>query len=163
MSYRKPIFRIGEEVQIALWVSDDDPPAKIKWWKELEVPRVFKDSARASGVEIGPITWRELKPGEDNAGHPPKKIQGTNVRLLIAEAEVVAEFVIAQDIDKIPFTAELSPKDLELLRTVTRDAYHPTPLTDAQCDKVINALGPEVMEKTLRMAICAQPGNETKH
>ncbi|MCI0696597.1 hypothetical protein L0337_31920, partial [candidate division KSB1 bacterium] len=101
--------------------------------------------------------------GEDNAGHPPKKMQGTNVRLLSAEAEVVAEILITQDVGKMPFTAELSPKDLELLRKVTRDAYHPTKLTDAQADKVINALGPDVAEKTLTMAVHAMATNETKH
>ena len=56
------------------------------------------------------------------------------------------------------FNSLLEPGDLARLRTLTRwahRAHNPTdrPLTDFECDEVIDALGPEAAAETLRDAV----------
>ena len=148
MKHAKP--KIGDELEIGIWVSDDEPLGKILWWKSDEAPRRLHESAEMYGLRHGEITWHELKPGEGRAGHPPKTIKGTNVRLLVAEAKLVSE--ILAPLPK-SFLHDLGIKDLETLRTATRRAYHPTELTDEQCDKVIEHIGPSVAEQMLSQAI----------
>lgn len=139
-----------DTAELAVWVTDDDPPSKLKWWKTEEAPRLFEESAEAAGMKLSPIRWYELKPGEGRAGTPPKGIQGTNVRLLVAECDVVGMRPIANE--AVPFTLELSRSDLKKLRDATRRAYGLVIGSDGktlrklradECDKIINLLGPE--------------------
>ena len=71
----------------------------------------------------------------------PPHIQGPTIRLLIAEADLVIP-------NSGNFLAELGPKDLRLLRNITRRAYalqYPgeSRLTNRQCDTLINDFGPD--------------------
>ena len=135
---------------LALWISDDDPPAKLKWWREQEAPRIFNESADAAGATLGPMRWYELSPGEGLAGTPPKDIQGTNVRLLVAEADVVDWTGLLPD--GPGFLDELTYEDLVQLRQATRRSFGPClnadgksyrELRDDECDRIINLVGPE--------------------
>lgn len=142
-----------DTAQLAIWCCEEDDPRKIAWWRTVEAPRIFKESADANNVVLGPISFRTLAPGEENAGHPPATMQGTNVRLLIAEAEVVAFRAISQDND---FLADLSYKDLQTLRKVTRKAARPYELTDEECDAIISRHGPQTAQTLLREAVDAK-------
>jgi hypothetical protein len=137
--------------ELAMWITDDDPPQKIKWWREEEVPRLFRESAEAAGVRIGPISFYELAPGEDRAGWPPDCVQGINVRLLVAEADIIG--LAHVQAGPKPFSMDLSYPDLQKLRSATRRAYGRVlaadgktwrPMTDVECDKIIDMMGPEV-------------------
>jgi hypothetical protein len=151
-----------DTAELAVWICDDDPEAKLAWWKQVEAPRVFKESADACGVKLGPIRWSELQPGEGRAGHPPRAIQGTNVRLLVAECDVVGTLPVS--LPDLGFTEDLSPSDLQRMRSVTRRAYGLVvaadgsslrELRDDECDKIINLMAPE--------AAAREAVNATKH
>lgn len=137
-------------VELAVWISDSDDQRMIKSWKKIDAPRLFKESAEAAGVRLGSIKFYELKPGEDRAGTPPKDIQGINVRLLIAECDVIG--IIPQPEPESAFTLDLELVDLERMRTATRRAYGLVwaadgktlrELRDDECDRIINLLGPD--------------------
>lgn len=144
--------KIGDELEIAIWICDDDPTGKVDWWKTQEGPKRMRESAEIYGLRHGEITWHELRPGEGRAGHPPKRMTGSNMRLLVGEARIVSEILAPPP---KTFLADLAVKDLETLRTATRRAYHPTTLSDEQCDKVIEKIGPQVAEEMLSQAIHA--------
>lgn len=139
-----------DTVELAIWVSDDDPPAKLRWWRDEEVPRLFNESAEAASVTLGPVRWYELAPGTDRAGTPPNGVQGINVRLLVAEADVVGW--IAPVVDGPGFIDELKHEDLVKLRNATRRSFGPClsadgksyrELRDDECDRIINLVGPD--------------------
>lgn len=143
-------LRPRDTAELAVWISDSDPPGKLKWWKEEEAPRRFKESAEAARVKLGPIRFYELQPGEDRAGTPPDNIQGINVRLLVAEADVLG--FLPMPAPEYRFTDELKFEDLQKMRAATRRGYGPVlaadgksyrPLRDDECDKIINQIGPE--------------------
>lgn len=143
-----------DTAELAVWISDDDPPGKLEWWKTLEAPRLFAESAQAAYVRLGPLRWYELQPGEGRAGTPPDCIQGQNVRLLVADADVIGRVPIPEP--QSLFTQDLEPADLEKMRAATRRAYGPVvasdgktlrQLRDDECDKIINAVGPEAAAK----------------
>lgn len=145
---KPPKWKPGKDTaQVAIWISDSEPPAKIMWWKAEEAPRRLRESADAAGVTLGPITWRELQPGQEDAGHPPDGVQGDNVRLLVAEAEVTGH---RPQIVTRSFMADLDPKDLARLRAITVRAALPHVITEAEADAVIERFGPAVAEKVLK-------------
>jgi hypothetical protein len=151
---RKDVTALGD-VELAIWVCDEDDPRKIAWWKAEEAPRLFAESAAAAGAILAPPEFYELQPGEDRAGHPPDDIQGTNVRLLVAECKVVGfRPVIAAK----TFIEDLSAQDLARLRAATRRKALPRMLTDEECDEIIEGLGGQVSEKLIQEAVRA-----TKH
>lgn len=143
-------LKSNDTAQLALWVSDDDPPNLIKEWKEIHAPKAFKDSAEACGVILGPISFHELKPGQDRAGTPPDSAQGINVRLIVAECDIVG--LLPQPEAQSLFTYDLERADLENMRLATRRAYGLVlaadgktlrELRDDECDKIINLIGPD--------------------
>lgn len=151
-------LRLHGTLEIAIWVSDDDDPAKIKGWRNGYVPAALRESAEAHGFTIGPVRYSELKPGEGRAGTPPKGIQGTNVRLLVAEADAVGFKAMPPPV--FSFLADLTFKDLQLLRKVTRRAVLPKLLTDPECDEMIERLGPVAAERVLKDVVDRKAAND---
>lgn len=143
-------LRPRDTAELAAWICDEDNPAKIAWWKAEHVVQAFKEAADAAGVILGPPRFYELKPGEGRAGVPPDGVQGTNVRLLVAEADVQGLKPIAKD---STFLAELSFHELEILRKVTRRGARPHELTDEQCDHIIARYGPVTAQKILKSVV----------
>ena len=139
--------------ELAIWFCDEDDPAKIQWWRDFEAPRILHESADEAGVRLGPPRVYELQPGEGRAGHPPKGIQGTNVRLLVVEADVIGLKPVRQENS---FLADLDPKDLERLRKVTRRAALPKMITNEEADQIIERYGPHTAEIVLREAVNAK-------
>ena len=139
----------GDIAQYAIWTCDEDNRAKIAWFKAEEAPRLLKESADEHGVILGPVSHYELEPGEGQAGHPDENAQGTNWKLLVFEAAVVAEKPEARTSS---FLLDLDPKDLAVLRKATRKAGQNggRRLTDAECDGVIEHFGPKVAERVLK-------------
>lgn len=99
------------------------------------------------------MKFLEKKPGEDRVPPVPQHIEKNAgdlslIRLLTVEAIVDGVYVHTESM----LTTNLEPKDLERLRVITRRARlktHPIPLTDAECDEVINELGPEAAVEAL--------------
>lgn len=141
----------GDLAEIAIWLSGTETPEQIERWKTVDAPAALQDAERQHNVEVGPVTWTTKAPGEDRVPPVPDHINGPDVRLLIGEAKVRGKPLITRESG---FVHDLTKDDLAKLRRMTRRAHrsmHPGDrLTDARCDAVIEALGPDVAVKTLR-------------
>lgn len=149
-------MNIGDVIQAAIWI-DGTETQEMRQAFERDVTAVVAEGQADHGVVVGPVIWSEKRPGDERVPPVPNHIQGPDVRLLVAEAEViglappgVGSFVVN----------ELEPDDLERLRRITRRAYETMMtahghrgvdrLSDRQCDTIINDLGPEAAMHALR-------------
>jgi hypothetical protein len=137
----------------------DQDSELIKAFKEGDAEKVLANSAAKHECKLGPVRFYELRPGEGQAGHPPKDFMGDNVRLLVAEADVVAMLPRAP---RQSFITDLDPRDLERLRASTRRGAMRAGLilTNEQCDDIIERNGPEIAQRLLRELVDnrAHPG-----
>jgi hypothetical protein len=104
------------------------------------------------GFYHGPVSFTEKRPEEDRVPEVPDHIQGSRVRLLVAEAEVVGK---CPESPQGSFIANLDRKDLVRLRKVTRRAHaknhpHGEDMTDPEVDEIIERYGPDAALETLR-------------
>jgi hypothetical protein len=83
------------------------------------------------------VSFEIKRPGDYRVPAVPDRIQGPDVRLLVATAEVLGfETVRAES-----FVAGLDKRDLNRLRKATRSAQG-RHLPDAICDQIIDRMGP---------------------
>lgn len=138
----------GESLETALWADGTETKAQLeRFERDLRVN--LAEIAAGNGVIIGPLILHVKRPGDDRVPPVPDHIQGPDVRLIVATAKIVAL------VDTGRFTDDLEPDDLARLRKITRDGYAKVfprrhPLTDRQCDTLINDLGPEAAADALR-------------
>jgi len=132
--------QVGDVVQAAMWFATPEERVAAKQHIESELAQYWV---------VGPIEWAEKHPEDAGVPEPPEG-SPRSTRLLVAEATVLhLPMVVAEG----NFTAELEAKDLTRLRQITRDAcwrFQHRWLTDAECDAVINELGPDAALKALR-------------
>lgn len=138
-------MNLGDVIESGIWLTGDEPQ-ELKVRYKQDVTQAIDDLCREHNVLHGPVQWIEKKPGEDRVPEVPDHIQGSNVRLLIAEAEVTEYAPITS---QGSFVANLEKKDLLRLRAITRRAAK-TLLTDQDCDDIIEQLGPDAALETLR-------------
>ncbi len=144
--------QIGMPVEVSVWLTGRETPNQMQAWKkdcEAEIGRFGLEH----GVMMGEAVYTEKRPGEDRVPPVPDHISGPDVRLLVCEACVLRPET--KIVKATGFVADLDAKDLARLRKITRRAYaktHPgqAPLNDAECDAVIERVGPESALKTLR-------------
>jgi hypothetical protein len=143
-------MKVGDVVENAIWITGDEAPG-IRQQYEQDVRNAITDLCTTEGVEHGPVTFVEKIPGSDRVPQVPDHVQGSRVRLLVAEAVVVG---LAVQTSQGSFVANLEKKDLVRLRTITRRAWakqHPDDvLTDKQCDDYIEQLGPDTAVDMIR-------------
>lgn len=151
------IASVGDMLESAIWLDGTETMIDRVRFQGVVVGEL-NSYCRRYGLELGPVTWAEKVPGDPRVPPVPEHIQGPGVRLLVAEAEVIGNPGIV--IAKPGFAHDLEPEDLAILRRVTRKRYrqqypnrktHPDP-TDAQCDTLINDLGPDAALDTMRAA-----------
>lgn len=135
-------MKVGDVLEAAIWITGDEPPGLVDHHKRAVEETIAEENVKRR-VLCGPVVWTAKRPEDPRVPAVPKHISGSDVRLLVCEAEIL-------DIAPPPgrFLAELEPKDLALLRSITRIAYERQypgheRLTDKQCDRLINDLGPE--------------------
>lgn len=145
-------MKVGEVIESAIWLSGEENEQMIQAFKD-RVRINIDEEAKKWNVVVGPMTWVIKKPGDDRVPPVPDAIQGINVQLLVGEAMVlgpVKPVIMASS----GFVYDLRREDLLLLRKITRKAHQRrqpgSGLTDAQCDAVIEQLGPEAALRTLR-------------
>ncbi len=141
----------GDVVEIAFWLSGKETEEQLKHWKEVFCTDVVKRTEHANNVEIGPLEFSVKKPGDDRVPNVPDEISGPDVKLIVAEAKV-GGYKLAPLQTQSGFVYDLTKTDLHRLRSITRKAHAKRTgqrLTDAQCDQVIEHLGPDVAIKTL--------------
>ena len=154
-------MQIGDTAQLARWFCDEDGPLVVKEWKKTGCREHMDQSAELHGVHLGKIEFYELDPGDEQAGYPPEDKSGTDWKLVVAEAKVVAH---RPKENHVTFIQDLDPKDLVTLRNITRTAYaryQPASLhylSDEACDEIIEGLSCDVIE-----AMISEAYHATKH
>ena len=143
----------GDPYELCIWLTGRETEALIVQWK-ADCQELLGDEAASRGFIIGPMTFTEKRPGEDRVPPVPDHIHGHDVRLLIGEAEV-RRAPRTEIIKSSGFVQDLDAKDLARLREITRQARAKqmplaAVLTDAECDDIIERIGPETALKTLR-------------
>lgn len=142
-------MKIGDVIETAIWLTGEENQ-EMRSRYERDVTEAIDCLCQEQHYLHGPVRFTEKKPGQDRVPEVPDHIHGINVRLLVAEAEVIAP---APQTVQGSFTANLDKKDLDRLRTITRQIrlkLHKQRLTDEECDEVIEELGPEAALDTLR-------------
>jgi len=146
--------KVGDVLETAIWADGRETAEQRQRFKrDMGVAL----NQIASGLVLGPIIFTEKRPGDERVPEVPDHIQGPDVRLLIAEAIVIARLPDL-NVQQGAFIAELEPDDLARLRRITRMSYalqkpFMVPLTDRQCDTIINDLGPDAALDTLRAGL----------
>lgn len=144
-------MRPGDTIEAAIWVTGDEPP-ELRARYEADVAEAIERETAAVGMAHGPVQWTEKHPLDDRVPPVPDHIQGSRVRLLVAEAAIVGPCVVSP---AGSFVAQIEHRDLERLRLLTRReaAKHGRSLSDAECDELLEQLGPEAAIDTLRRAV----------
>lgn len=137
------MFEVGEEYAYALWFQGSEQKEKA----EAGIVRCFTKDEEAHDLIFGPIEFEVLPPYDLRLSGSPPPEDGTEC--LVGYAKCVAK--MPPKAPDMGFITSLSPKDLELLRNITRIEYTKTnpgqTLTDEQVDQVIAIMGPEVAYK----------------
>jgi hypothetical protein len=141
-------MNLGDVIEKAIWLTGDESPELRKRY-EQDVTQAIEDLCREHGFLHGPVTWVEKRPGEDRVPQVPDHVQGSRVRLLVAES-IVTDY--APQTSEGSFIANLEKKDLERLRVITR-RQSKTTLSDQDCDELIEQYGPEAVLETLRQHV----------
>lgn len=146
-------MKTGEIAEIAIWLNGEETEEHLRRWKEEEIPAIMKKTEDNYKVRLGPVRFFELQPGQDRVPPVPPSIQGLDVRLLIAEADVIARKKVSEAKAANTFVNDLTKSDLGRLRSITRRAHFKARgirLTDKECDAVIDHLGIEIALRNLR-------------
>lgn len=148
-------------IEVAVWLTGRETPNQIEAFKKDCTEEVTAFGVM-NGVVMGAPVFTEKRPGGERVPQVPDHISGPDVRMLVCEAVVVAER--AMIVKSSGFVQDLDPKDLAKLREITRRAHQKAKplemtLTDAQCDEIIEHLGPTSALKTLG----ADMGSEVLH
>ena len=146
----------GDVLEAAIWL-DGRETAEHRTLYEADLQEQLARAGNLHGMVIGPLMWAEKRLGEDRVPKVPDHIVGPDVRLLVAEARVVCRMPDYTDAGG-SFVHELDPADLARLRAITRHAHAwrkpgERRLTDAECDAVIEEIGPDSALRTLKQAV----------
>jgi hypothetical protein len=140
----------GQIATVAIWLSGQETVEQIKDYKEKQIPKMLDIASYEYGVILGDVSFEEKLPTDDRVPEVPDHIHGINVRLLVAEAEVL-RYSSPKAIPK-RWMDDLDAVDLAYLRGITRRTSG-RKLSDAECDEVIEQIGPRAAENALREAI----------
>jgi hypothetical protein len=125
----------GDLAECAIWLDGTESDAMLKQWK-ADCSYLMSHSGDPV-LRLGPVNFELKRPGQERVPQVPDHLHGPDVRLLIATAEVLG----FEPVRKASFLSELSPRDLQRLRTATRNT-HRGPLSDDMCDQIIERMGP---------------------
>ena len=141
-------MKIGEIIESAIWLTGDESEETRKRY-EQDVTEAIDYFCHKNEFTHGPVAFVEKLPGTDRVPAVPAHISGPRIRLLVAESTITAKAVITP---QGSFIANLDKHDLDRLRKITRRAGMKTRriLSDAECDDIIEKLGPATALDTLR-------------
>ena len=145
---------IGESYHLGIWLDGRESAANMKMFK-LDCLEAFRYIGSRNGVLFGEAEFEKKKPGDDMVPPVPDGCAERELTFLVASAKVIWTPSFSSPRPDSLFAAQLEPDDLRRLRKLTREAYTKAykgklPLTDAQCDTLINELGPEAAVDSLR-------------
>lgn len=140
-------MHVGSTIESAIWLTGTEPE-HLRDRYERDVRESIAMLCAETGFVHGPVTFTVKQPGDDRVPPVPDHISGPDVRLLVAEAEVVGQ---GPEVSTRGFVGELDAKDLERLRGIVR-RQRPE-LSDVECDDVIEELGPGAALDALEHAV----------
>lgn len=79
----------GDTFEVAIWADGTEDAQLLERFK-TDAKKAFRRRARRNRVMFGTVRLTEKQPNEDRVPPVPDHIQGPNVRLVVAEATVVA-------------------------------------------------------------------------
>lgn len=144
--------KVGDTLEVALWFNAEHSVEEEN--ARTGIYNAFLITEDKHELEVGPVQFEVLAPGDERVPEPPSHFSGTP-KLMLGFAEVVKLTPsIGADVG---FTHDLEPDDLDKLRQATQRAYFANrrgqkvpPLTNEQLDTIINEVGPEVALKSLQ-------------
>ncbi len=143
-------MKTGDVLEAAIWITGDESPATRTRY-EQDVRSSVEEMCAAEGYDHADVVFIEKRPGDDRVPKVPDHVQGSRVRLLVGEAQIIGKRVID---DKGSFIANLDKKDLLRLRQITRNQWAKThkgqTMSDSECDGYIELYGPDAAIETLR-------------
>ncbi len=146
----------GDLLEYSIWLTGTETPEQIANYKDEILEGVKRATEYQAEVEIGPWELTFKRPGEERVPQVPDGVSGPDVRLMLAVAKVGNRKPRVVPVAAPGFSQDLTPKDLKVMRQLTRAAYkrtHPfEDLSDRNCDQIIDSLGPKVVMKQLREA-----------
>ncbi len=135
-------MKTGDLIESSIWVTGDEPKALLDRYKQ-DVTEAISYLCQENGMTYGDVTFIEKHPMDD-IPEVPDHISGSRVRLLVGEAYVTGVVV---ETTEGSFVNNLDHKDLMKLRTIIR-RYGTR--SNADCDAIIEQIGPEAAIDTLR-------------
>ena len=151
-------MKLNDTLQSARWIDGTETQEQRAQY-ESDVTNSMIALGDSDGWLIGPVTFTEKRPGDDQVPPVPDHIQGERIRLLVGEAEIVGK---KPETTPASFIGNLDRKDLMRLRHLTRVAHAKTcpkrlgehkPLSDSECDAIIEECGPEAAVATLKRTV----------
>jgi len=139
-------MNIGDVIESAIWLTGTETP-EIRKHYETDVRESMDNACRREGFLHGPVTFIEKSPGLDRVPSVPEHVTGPRVKLLVAETTVTART------SQGSFIAQLEKSDLDRLRAITKRACIKSEnriLSDLECDKIIDEIGPDAALDVLR-------------
>ncbi len=140
------------ELEVAIWYDANEQLDPITFCSESIKDMIDMVCTKKNHTH-GDINYEILKPEDDRVPSVPRWLEiidGAIPRLLVATTEVMSN--IQQE--PLNMVGDLDKKDLKRLRAITRREHrmaHPntTPLTNRECDQLIDRLGLEVVLEQL--------------
>lgn len=152
----------GDVAEIAIWLTGEETEEQIRQFVDGSALDALNEAADRHHVLIGPMVFCVKRPGEDRVPPVPDHISGPDVRLLVGEALVYERPAGRGTVKRATgFVHDLTADDLATLRGLTRLAHRRSrpdepALSDAECDVIIEAVGPDVAVATLRDGAAVQ-------
>ena len=146
-------MNIGDVIESSIWLDGTETKEQRHAFEQLVIESITQ-YCQQNGFIHDHVIFTEKRPGEDRVPSVPKHIEiksGSlpDIRLLVAESIVISKAPSPEG----SFVLNLEAKDVQRLRAITRNAYRQisqSTLTDAECDAVIEEIGPEAAINTLR-------------
>ena len=136
-------MQLGDTIESAIWLDGRETKEQRQAY-EKAVADAMTAECNHNGFSHGHVRFTELHPYDDRVPEVPDHIEGTQPRLLVAEADIVDNHIQAAPTS---FASTLETKDLLTLRKITKRAYSKKghTLNSHQADQIIDQLGPETI------------------
>ena len=138
-------LEIGDYIEFSDWFWDE----KSKFVAEGLIAINIAKTGNEMGVDVSDLEFETLEIDDARCPEPPD--HGCSLRV----GWVRVTRLPLQVSEGVPLSQDLEPKDLAMLRQTTRAAHQKVnpmapPLTDMQCDAVIDAVGPDTAANQVR-------------
>jgi hypothetical protein len=143
-------MQLGDTIETAIWLDGRETKAQRSAY-EREVTEAIDMECSTNGFLHGEIKFHVKHPYDDRVPEVPEHIEGTQPRLLVAEADIVAKKFETTS----TFVSTLETKDLLKLRKITKAGYlkNGHVLNDHQSDQVIEMLGPDTIHDIITRGV----------